>query len=263
MTKATSKDGTEIAFERSGSGPALVLVGGALSDRSAAREITPLLSKRFTVYAFDRRGRGDSGDTPPYSPGREVEDIDALLGEQRGPAYIYGHSSGSALALDAVEKLRRFERLAVYEPPFIIDSGADHLSTDYMSRIVELLSGGSRDGAVEYFLTAAVGIPPDALEQIKRSSSWQRMIDLAHTLPYEGALMGTTQSGRPLPRDRWAAVTVPTLVMSGGASPVWYARSADALAEILPDATRRTFPGQRHGMEASLLAAALIEYFLE
>lgn len=262
MMVATSNDGTRIAFDRSGSGPALVLVGGALSDRSGAASLAPLLAEHFTVYAFDRRGRGDSGDTPPYSPEREVDDIAALLDGHPGPAYIYGHSSGSALALDAAEKLRRFERIAVYEPPFIIDSGSDRPSTDYIGHISELLRGGDRGGAVEYFLTVAVGIPSAALEQIKRSAAWQRMESLAHTLPYEGALMGSTQSGHPLPRDRWSHVTIPTLVMNGGASPAWFSRAADALAALLPNARRQTFADQHHGVASSILAPILIEHFL-
>lgn len=262
MTKVRSKDGTEIAFERSGAGPALILVGGALSDRSGATALSPLLAGHFTVYAFDRRGRGDSGDTRPYSPEREVDDIAAVLDGGDGRSFIYGHSSGSALALDAVEKLRCFERLAVYEPPFIIDSAGDQPSTDYMGRISELVQNGDRGVAVAFFLSVAVGIPGPVLEQIKRSSAWPRMESLAHTLPYEGALMGSTQTGQPLPRDRWPHVSIPSLVMDGGASPKWFARAADALAELLPEAERRTFPDQHHGVSPSVLAGALIEHFL-
>src|SRR5512136_3089047 len=148
MQKVTSKDGTPIAFGKTGHGPAIILVSGALGDRSAAAPLTPLLSPHFTVLAYDRRGRGDSGDTAPYAVEREVEDIDALVTEAGGSAFVYGHSSGAVLALEAAARGLAITRLALYEPPFIVDNSHPPVSADYVARLNQLVAAGRRGDAV-------------------------------------------------------------------------------------------------------------------
>jgi len=257
----SSEDGTRIAFERTGRGPALILVNGALSERSSTPALAAQLSGKFTVIAFDRRGRGESGDTQPYAVEREVEDIDALIEMAGGRAFVFGHSSGAVLALEAANQLGRINRLAVYEPPFIVSEEGTRLPPEYDQKIETLISEGKRGDAAEYFLTVAVGVPAGAVAQMKLAPSWPGMERIAHTLRYDQAVMGGTMAGRPLPRDRWTSVTIPTLVMDGGASPAWFAKGADNLAAVLSNSRRQTLPGQTHGADPEVIAPVLIEFF--
>ena len=262
MNTVTSGDGTTIAFDRSGEGPPLVLVGGALSDRSAAGSLTEALAPRFTVIAYDRRGRGDSGDTAPYAVEREIEDLEALVAEAGGSAFVFGHSSGAALALEATARGLPVTKLALYEPPFIVDDGHEPLPDDYVERLTELAASGRRGDAVEYFLTSGPGVPPEVVAGMRSEPFWAGMEKIAHTLAYDGAVMGDTMSGRPLPADRWASVTVPTLVMDGDQSPDWARNSVAALADLLPNAERRSLGGQDHGAASEVLAPVLVEFLL-
>jgi pimeloyl-ACP methyl ester carboxylesterase len=261
MDSVSSRDGTTIAFDAVGEGPALVLVGGALSDRSAATAIAARLAERFTVIAYDRRGRGDSGDTPPYAVEREVEDLHALVAETGGSAFVFGHSSGAALALDAVADGLPAERLAVYEPPFIVDDSRPPLPDDYVARLDELVSAGRRGDAVEYFMTVGVGVPPPMIAEMRNAPMWPAMEALGHTIAYDGRIMGDRMAGRPLPAERWASLSVPALVMDGGASPPWQRNAARAVAGVLPDARYLTLEGQTHGPADDVLAPALLDFF--
>jgi pimeloyl-ACP methyl ester carboxylesterase len=262
MNTVTSSDGTTIAYDRSGEGPTLVLVGGALSDRSAVGSLTEALAPRFTVIAYDRRGRGDSGDTAPYAVEREIEDLEALVAEAGGSAFVFGHSSGAALALEATARGLPVTKLALYEPPFIVDDGHEPLPDDYVERLTELAASGRRGDAVEYFLTSGPGVPPEVVAGMRSEPFWPGMEKIAHTLAYDGAVMGDTMSGRPLPGDRWASVTVPTLVMDGDQSPAWARNSVASLARILPNAERRSLEGQDHGAAPEVLAPVLVEFLL-
>jgi len=261
MQKVTSKDGTPIAYERSGRGPALILVGGALSDRAAAASLVPLLAGRLTVFAYDRRGRGDSGDTPPYAVEREVEDIEALIGEAGGSAALFGHSSGAVLALEAADQLASVTRLALYEPPFLVDRSRFELPPDYGVKLSDLLRAGRRGDAVEYFMTTAVAVPAQIVAQMRQSPMWPSLERNAHTLLYDQAVMGDTMEGKPLPAGRWTGARMPALVMNGGASPKWFETAADQLAKILPHALRKTLPGQSHGTDPAVIAPVLVEFF--
>src|SRR5712691_7270416 len=207
MNTTTSRDGTIIAFDRSGEGPPVILVGGALSDRGAAAQLAVLLAPHFTVVAYDRRGRGDSGDTPPYAVDREIDDLETLIGEAGGSAFVFGHSSGAALALEAAARGLAITKLALYEPPYIVDDTRAPLPEDYVAHMAELVSAGRRGDAVEYFMTTAVGVPPDMVAQMRSSPMWEGMEGLAHTLAYDGAVMGDHMAGGPLPADRWISVT--------------------------------------------------------
>ncbi len=263
-TEVISKDGTTIAFDRSGEGPPIVLVGGALADRSAAGELAAQLSPRLTVVAFDRRGRGDSGDTAPYAPEREVEDIEALILAVGGQAFALGHSSGAVLALESARTLPdRISKLALYEPPFIVDDSRPLLPADYVTHLDDLVTGGRRGDAVEFFMTTAVGVPAEVVAGMREQPFWSSLESTAHTLAYDGAIMGDTMGGSPAPlQRRWASVGVPTLVMDGGASPDWQRNAVRALVDILPDSQHRTLEDQDHGPASEVLAPELVEFFL-
>ena len=183
MDRITSADATTIAFDRWGQGPALILVGGALSDRSAAVGLAGKLAPHFTVIAFDRRGRGDSGDTAPYAVEREVEDIVALLDEAGGSAFVFGHSSGAVLALETARTFpARVPKLAVYEPPFIVDDSRSPLPADYAAQLETLVSEGCRGDAVAYFLTTGPGVPAEVVESMRGEEYWPSLEAIAHTL---------------------------------------------------------------------------------
>jgi pimeloyl-ACP methyl ester carboxylesterase len=261
MQTVTSNDGTSIAYDRSGEGLALILVSGAMSDRAAATELAGMLAKDFTVYAYDRRGRGDSTDTQPYAPEREIEDLAALIAEAGGSAFVLGHSSGAVLALRAVLAGLSIPKLALYEPPFIVDDSRPAAPSDYVPHLNALLAAGRNGDAVEYFMVDAVLTPREAVAQMRNSPWWPGMERLAPTLPYDGAVMADTMSGRPEPIQQFAAVSIPTLVMDGGASPDWIHHGVRALVSVLPDATYHTLPGQDHGAAPSLVAPELIVFF--
>jgi pimeloyl-ACP methyl ester carboxylesterase len=263
MEEVISKDGTTIAFDRSGDGPAIVLVGGALSDRSAAADLATELAPRFRVTAYDRRGRGDSGDTAPYAVHREVEDIEALIVAAGGNAFVFGHSSGAVLALEAARSLPgRITRLALYEPPFIVDDNRPPLPADYVTRLEALVSAGRRGDAVEYFMTTGPGVPSEVVSGMRGEPFWPSLEAVAHTLVYDVTILGDAMAGGPAPLQRWASVTVTTLVMDGGGSPDWQRNAARALSEVLPDARHRTLEGQGHGADSKVLALALEAFFV-
>ncbi len=261
MQKVISKDGTSIEFDETGRGPAIILVSGALGDRSAAVPLTPLLSPNFTVIAYDRRGRGDSGDKAPYSVEREVEDIDALIKEAGGTAFVYGHSSGAVLALEAAARRPAITRLALYEPPFIIDGTRPPVPKDYVAQLNMLVSAGRRGDAVEFFMTKAVGVPNEVVDQMRTSLMWAGMEKMAHTLAYDGIVMGDNMAGKPLRAKQWASATMPTLVMDGGASQTWARNAVQALVDALPNASRRTLEGQMHNVDPAILAPVLVDFF--
>src|SRR5437588_2746866 len=258
MRKVISKDGTPIAFDQSGQGPAIILVAGATATRLAEASLAAALAPHFTVFAYDRRGRGDSGDTPPYAVEREVEDLEALINEAGGSAFVFGHSSGAVLALEAARLLpTKITKLAVYEPPFIIDDSRPPVPRDYVAHLNELIAAGRRGEAVEYFMTDAMLVPAEMVAQMRNTPMWPQIEAVAHTIPYDGTIMGDTMSGNPSTIRKWASVTVPTLVMVGGASPAFFHNGTQALADILPNAQYRTLAGQDHGPADEVLAPAL------
>jgi pimeloyl-ACP methyl ester carboxylesterase len=212
------------------------------------------------VYSYDRRGRDGSGDTLPYTVEREVEDIEALVKEAGGSAYVYGISSGAALALEAAARLTGIRKLALYEAPFIVDDTHPPRPEDYLARMDELVAAGRRGDAVRMFLRT-VGVPAFGLMIMRLMPVWRKLTAVAHTLPYDLRVLGDTGSGRPLPADRWATATVPTLVMDGGKSPAWMRNAMRALADVLPDARYRTLPGQTHLLKPQALVPVLREFF--
>jgi pimeloyl-ACP methyl ester carboxylesterase len=257
----TSKDGTRIAYEKTGNGRALLVVTGALADRSAGAELAQLLASRFTVYTYDRRGRGDSGDTKPYSVQREVEDIAALVEAAGGSAFVYGKSSGACLSVQAAASLGdKVKRLVLYEAPYIDAEGAAGEWRALRSKIDELLAADRRAEAVAYFLQF-VGMPDEALAQMKASPAWAGMTAMAPTLAYDNAVVGDDRS---VPVAVAAKIKASTLVMDGDASAAampFMRPTADKLASAIPDAQRRTIEGQDHQLDAKVLAPILVQFF--
>ncbi|WP_460367822.1 alpha/beta fold hydrolase [Actinocorallia lasiicapitis] len=261
MEKVFSADGTAIAYERRGSGPIVVLVGGAFMTRGASADLADLLADQFTVITYDRRGRGDSGDGAAYDVQREVEDLDALIEQAGGEAMVFGMSSGAVLALEATARGSAVTRLALYEPPFITDGSRPPLPADYVDHLTELVAREAYGDAVAYFLTAAVGLPAEAVAGMRQAPFWAGMEATARTLPYDGQIMGDTMSGRPLPGDRWTSVTVPVLVGSGDSGPDHMLNGARELAALSDDFTLRIFPGQDHDIAPTVLSPALTAFF--
>ena len=264
MRKVISNDGTAIAFDQSGQGPVVILVGGALGDRSASEPLAALLAQHFTVLNYDRRGRGESSDTPPYAVAREIEDLDALIKEGGGSAFVLGGSSGAVLALEASARGLAITKLALYEPPFIVDGSRPPLPDDYVTQLTEMIASGQRGDAVAFFMTRAVGMPAEAIAPMRQAPFWSALeaaAPLSHTLAYDGTIMGDMMSGHPLPRGKWGSVMVPTLVMDGGASPPWMRNAVQALVDALPHAQRCTLEDQTHVVAPEVLAPVLIAFF--
>lgn len=261
MGTVTSRDGTGIAYTVAGSGPPLVLVDGALCHRGMGPmpPLAKLLAAHCTVFTYDRRGRGESGDTPPWSIERETQDLAALLEVAGGSARLFGISSGAVLALDAAAHGLPVERLALYEPPFIVDDTRTPVGDDFVPGLHRLLADGDRDEMVRRFMRI-VQVPAPVIFLMRLFPSWKQLRTVAHTLPYDLTMMRGTQSGQPLPADRWSRVSCPTLVMDGGKSPTWMRNGCRALAELLPPASYRTLPGQTHMVREKVLAPALVEF---
>ncbi|MFA1547057.1 alpha/beta fold hydrolase [Actinomadura chokoriensis] len=251
-----SKDGTRIACDRTGDGPALVHVGGALNDRGSGAALADLLADRYTVLTYDRRGRGDSGDTPPYAVDREIEDLAAVLDAAGGSAAVYGMSSGAVLALRAAARGLPVTRLALFEPPF--HSGHDDRLTRsraYNTELTGLLADGRRGDALALFM-GSVGMPEEMVRQARNAPMWPALEALAPTLAYDSAVMDDA-SGGAMPEALIARVTVPALVLSGGDSPAWMVDTARRVAALLPAGTHRALDGQTHDVAPDALAPVL------
>ncbi|MDT0464077.1 alpha/beta fold hydrolase [Streptomyces gibsoniae] len=254
--QTTSRDGTRIAYERTGQGPAVVLVSGAMSTGATVATLGAHLPDRFSAIVYDRRGRGGSGDTEPYAVAREVEDLAALIEAAGGEAWLYGISSGGALALEAAASGLPVRGVAVYEPPFADYGGGQPERAEYTARLGEALGQGRRGDAVELFL-GLTGLAPEMIANARRSPMWADMEALAPTLAYDDAVMGDGL----VPRERLASVTVPVLAVAGGASPEWLRRAAEAVASATPRGTYRTLRDQDHMVEPQVLAPVLVEFF--
>ena len=257
----TSKDGTTIVFDRTGEGPPLILVGGALNNRASGAPYAEPLAPSFTVYTYDRRGRGDSGDTQPYAVEREVEDLGALIAEAGGSALLFGHSSGAAIVLETAARIGGIVKIALYEPPYnVVDTRAP-VPDDYVAHLDELVAQDRRGDAVEYFMVRGVGMPQDAVTQMRGAPFWPALEAMAHTIAYDGRAMGFDEPDRSLPVDRWKTITARALVMDGDASPDWSRNAVQAVTDALPNAERRTLAGQTHDVDPAVLAPVLVEFF--
>jgi pimeloyl-ACP methyl ester carboxylesterase len=256
MDQVQSRDGTKIAFDRMGDGPPVVLVDGALSHRRLGpmAGLAEPLAADVTVVTYDRRGRGESGDTPPYAVAREVEDLAAVIGAAGGAAAVFGLSSGGALALEAAASGLPITKLALYEPPYSVEPDEDPA---YLERLHELLAAGRNGDAVEWFLSNA-GVPPEALAGMREQPEWPLFEAVAPTLAYDHAVLGDGA----VPRERAARITAPALVANGGASPDFFAQAARATAEAIPGAQHQVLEGQAWGqVDMRALAPVLKTFF--
>ena len=260
MHTVTSPDGTTIAYDKQGSGPALVLVDGALTVHSSGSgELGRLLAPQFTVYGFDRRGRGASGDTLPYAADREIDDIEALIDRAGEPAFLYGHSSGGPLAMRAAIRLgRKVSKIALYEPPYNNDPGVQESWSQYLQELGQTLAEGRRGDAVALFMRL-IGTPAEQVDGMRRAPFWPGLEAVAPTLAYDhAAIMGEPWS---VPADLAARVSVPALVMAGDTSLPFMPDAARVLSQAIPQGQLRTLAGQTHEVKPDALAPVLVEFF--
>jgi pimeloyl-ACP methyl ester carboxylesterase len=251
MGTITSKDGTRIAFDQSGKGPAIILVVGAFNDRATGAPLARFLEQHFTVFNYDRRGRGESSDTAPYAIEREIEDLDALIAQAGGSARVFGYSSGATLSLRAAAQGLAISQLALYEPP---PTGAK--AGQLAPQLTELIAAGRRGDAVELFQIEAVGIPAPIVAQMRNAPFRPALEKIAHTLIYESMIL------KSLPTGLTASIRVPTFVIDGEESPEVMRRAAQSLAEALPDGRYHTLKGQGHDIVPAVVGPVLEEFFL-
>jgi pimeloyl-ACP methyl ester carboxylesterase len=264
METVTSRDGTSIAFERIGTGSPLILVGGALQYRAIderTAHLAELLAAEFAVYHYDRRGRGDSTDKAPYDVDREIDDLDALIEHAGEFAVVYGESSGAVLALRAAYAGVAIRKLALYEPPFIVDDSRPPLPADYLCTLRDLAAAERRGDAVAYFMTEAVGLSDEFVASMREERFWPAFEAVAHTLAYDAAVMADAGNGSPTPLEHWSKLNVPTLVLDGSESPLHQHNACDLLATKLSRVERLTLTGQSHEVKPDVLALVLAEFF--
>jgi alpha-beta hydrolase superfamily lysophospholipase len=256
--KVTSADGTRIAYDRLGTGPTVIVVGGATCDRAKTSDLAEALSAHFTVLNYDRRGRGASGDTLPYSVAREVEDLAALLDDAGGAAYVYGHSSGAGLVVHALAAGLPITRAVLHEPPYGPPEAAEE-ARSYAASLTSLLEAGRRDDALALFFTIT-GVPSSMVDEWRTQPWWSGTAALAHTLAYDSAVMGDAAGGL-VPAALAAAAGPPTLVLVGGASPDWMLATDRALAEALPSGRLQILEGEEHVVPPKTLTPVLVDFF--
>lgn len=255
MDKVISSDGTEIAYDMVGSGPALVLVAGAMTDRSSYGPRAAVLGEYFTVVTYDRRGRGDSGDQPEYAVEREVEDLEAVRAAT-GATHGSADSSGVMVLLRAAAAGSSFDKLSIMEPPFRVE-GAPPVPHRYLERLQEFVAAGNPGGAAELFMVEAVGQPQEMVDEMKSAPFWAGLEAIAPTLVYDAL-----QLDGELPKDLLATVVQPTLAIHSTSSPDWLQRATAAAAEALPNSTLIGLEGSFHEVPPEVLAPALVKHFL-
>jgi pimeloyl-ACP methyl ester carboxylesterase len=258
VTKTISRDGTAVAYEKIGAGPSIILVNGALAHRNlyGERDLAGMLAENFNVIFYDRRGRGESTDTKPYAIEREIEDIQALVEEAGGSAYLYGSSGGAALALLAAERLgpERVTRLVLCELPYGSDTKREFAKEK--NKVNELVRDGKPGDAVTFFMERR-GMPPDKIEGMKKSPEWNALVDIGHTLVYDFEILGDGT----VPVDVAKNISIPTLIMYGEKSFDFVRATADTVAKIIPGAVREIIKGQTHDVSPDLAAEVLVEFF--
>jgi pimeloyl-ACP methyl ester carboxylesterase len=262
MQKVISADGTPIAFDKTGNGPAVILVDGALcySAFGPMGALSKLLRQDFTVIMYDRRGRGESGDGKAYAPEREIEDLAALIDAAGGSAFLFGASSGAAIVLEAAARLQGVRKLALYEAPFIVDNSRQPITDEYLAGITEAITSNQQGAAVGLFMKS-VGVPAAFLVVMRLMPSWKKLKAVAHTLPYDFAFVRENQRGKLLAAGRWTGINTPALLFVGGKSPDWMQHGMKGLAGALPGAQLRTLEGQTHMINAKVVAPVLTEFF--
>jgi pimeloyl-ACP methyl ester carboxylesterase len=256
METAVSADGTVISFDRFGDGPPVIMTVGAFNTRATTEPLARALEQHFTVLNYDRRGRGDSGDTAPYAVDREIEDLGALVAAAGGSASVFGYSSGAALALKAAASGLAITKLVLYEPPFNPDDSYPLLPADLVGQLAELVSAGRRGDAVELYQTKAIGIPEDVVAQMRHAPFRPGLEAIAHTLAYDAMICGDLS----LPAGLTASFVTPALVISGEQSPPFLRAAAQAVAQTLPNGRLSTLPGQGHDISPEATAPVMAEF---
>lgn len=256
MRTIRSADGTTLAFGVSGDGPPVVLVGGAFNTRATMVPLAAALRDRFSMLNFDRRGRGDSGDTPPYAVEREIDDLDAMIRAAGGAAAVFGYSSGATLALKAAAQGSAITKLVLYDAPFAVDGGHPGLPAGLADELERLIAAGRRGDAVEHYQRVAVGLPDELIVRMREEPFRPALEAIAHTLSYDARIVGDLG----LPTDLIRSIAAPTLVVDGEASPPVMRTAAAALVRTLPDARRRTLTGQGHDLSPDALRPILVEF---
>lgn len=263
MNKVQSADGTTIAFDQSGKGPALILVGGMFEQRAMDSETAklaalPLMAQHFTVIHYDRRGRGDSTDTLPFAVEREIEDIEALINAAGGSAFVFGISSGAALAMEAAIGLPgKIKKLAMYEAPYNDDADARQAWREFRKQLKEALAEGRRGDAVGLFMLL-LGVPAEQLDEMHQYPMWPMWEAIAPTMAYDAAALGEEAA---VPTGRAASITMPALIMNGSESYPFMHGAAVALANAMPNAQHRVLEGQTHEVAVEAIAPVLVEFF--
>lgn len=258
----TSKDGTQIGYSLIGSGPAIVLVDGAMCSRDMG-PATPLadeLKDKFTVYTYDRRGRGESGDTKPYSTAREIEDLAAVIEVAGGSVKLYAISSGVALALEAANTLPGITGMVLYEAPIFTDTTRKPVPADYVQHMDQLVASGDNAGAIRYFMEKGIAVPWFVILMMQVMGMFKRMAKVGATLPYDTAFVAPFWTYKPIPRNRWPNVTVPVLTMGGSKSDTWMQNAQKAIADNLANAQHRTLIGQNHMVSPTAIAPVIKEF---
>lgn len=260
MRKVISKDGTAIAFDQVGQGSPIILVDGAFCSRSlgSMSQLAPLLAPHFTVINYDRRGRGDSEDRKSYAIEREIEDLEALIKEAGGSAFVFGMSSGAALALKAAAVGLNIKSLALFEPPYVAESrNSPQPPADHLEQLTQLVSSGRRSDAVKFYMTKVMGMPAVLVAIMQLLPMWSKLKAVANTLPYDATIMGDFH----LPTREMSSICLPLLAIGGEKSPKKLLNAVQAVANALPHAEQHLLEGQTHNVSMKLLAPVLVEFF--
>jgi pimeloyl-ACP methyl ester carboxylesterase len=261
MNKVISKDGTIIAYNKIGNGPALILVDGAMCNSTFGPmpKLIPLLSKNFTVICYDRRGRGISTDNMPYSPEREIEDIEALINTVNGSVYLFGMSSGALLSLMTAANNLHIEKIALYEPPFEPDDNkSTHDSKDHFAEIKDLLKSDNQNGAVKYFMREIVRMPSFVITIMSLLPMWKKMIANVNSLPYDLEITKTFT----LQNLKSQTISTPAIVIYGGKSPQKLQSAAKAASDRITNSKIRILEGQTHNVSMKILAPVLMDFLM-
>jgi pimeloyl-ACP methyl ester carboxylesterase len=257
MYSVRSADGTAIAYDKVGAGPSLILVEGALNDLSTTLPLAAHLKDHFTVYSYDRRGRGASGNTLPYAVDREIEDLGSVIDEAGGSALVFGNCSGAVLTLQGVTAGLAITGLALFEPPYIVP-GTRSRPDDYSTHLASLISAGRKEEALEFFMRADVVLPEEHIAMVRNSPMWPGLQDLVPSLDYDAAVLGDSM----MPAREWlTSITVPTLLVDGENSNSWAKEAVRVLADVLPGGRRHTLMGHDHVLAPDALAPVMIKFF--
>jgi pimeloyl-ACP methyl ester carboxylesterase len=254
----TSADGTTIAYQAYGDGPTIVFVSGATQRKEDWTDLAEAMAgEGFRAVTYDRRGRGDSGDTTPYAVEREIEDIAAVIAANGGSAGLLGQSSGGALANRATAAGLPITRLTTFETPYRVGDGPEP-PPDYVEHLQELYDADDPAAMLEYFMVAGVGQPQEQVDQMKQLPFWDALVPLGRTVLYDAHCLGSSQA--PLPTELLGSITVPMLCLGSTGSPGWLRAGAEASAQAAPHGRFVVLEGEFHSAPASVLAPVLADH---